>query len=87
MSAEVTKVEWIDTGFYLQQSLLSGIEPQQKYEWTLVQSFAHYVAHYLNQRQQINNIGEKLIYKKILTYEIKDDEINPEAVKIITKLE
>ena len=48
-SAEVKRIEWIDTRFYLQQSLMSGIEEQQIFDWTLVQPFAYHIAQFISQ--------------------------------------
>lgn len=35
-TAEVQKIEWIDTKFYLQQTLVSGIEEQKYFNWLYV---------------------------------------------------
>jgi hypothetical protein len=41
---EAQKVVWIETRKYLQESLKSGVEPQQEYNWQYVQPFAYYIS-------------------------------------------
>eukprot|EP00347_Sterkiella_histriomuscorum_P013761 403363471 len=84
-SAEVQKVEWIDTKFYLEQTLLSGVEEQQMYNWQLVQPFAYYVAHFISTQQQITDIGTHIKYQKILPYELDQDQKYQSVQRILNK--
>ncbi|CDW76379.1 mrna-decapping enzyme 2 [Stylonychia lemnae] len=84
-SAEVQKVEWIDTKFYLQQSLISGIEEQTGYSWGLVQPFAYYVAHFIFAQQIVTSLDQSIRYQKILPYELEQEQKFQSVQKILSK--
>lgn len=44
---EAHKIEWIETEYYLGQTLLTGVDLPDKYNWQYVQPFAYYVSQWI----------------------------------------
>ena len=64
---------WIETKRYLQQSLRSGVENQEEYNWQYVQPFAFYISQWMNAKEhlhmQISNAKENFRFQKIVAFD------------------